>query len=108
MRAGSRTAAAIAIMLIAAGGAHGDSLGSGPASRPAGAWRLAQQAEPSTAAGAARDSAGATSAREPAADGTRRAGRHSAGQLAVRHPGRGARRSGSLGNCRQERPQQRG
>ena len=47
MRAGSRTAAAIAIMLIAAGGAHGDSLGSGPASRPAGAWRLAQQSEPS-------------------------------------------------------------
>ena len=47
MRAGSRTAAAIAITLIAAGGAHGESLGSSPASRPAGAWRLAQQSEPS-------------------------------------------------------------
>jgi hypothetical protein len=47
MRAGSRTAAAIAITLIAAGGAHGESLGAGPASRPAGAWRLAQQPEPS-------------------------------------------------------------
>jgi PRC-barrel domain len=49
MRIGSGTAAVIALALIAAGDVHGAGLGSEQADKPAGPWRLTQQAEPSTA-----------------------------------------------------------